>query len=97
MTQPQVPRAGRRAAEERLRSPAPATCPRRLAAARVDLVEIIRNGIPERQFVPGCEPWLISAKRYLLPAPAGTGKSLAAAVIARRDRRQRRQRRDPRR
>ena len=53
-----------------------------LAAARVDLVEIIRNGIPERQFVPGCEPWLISAKRYLVPAPAGTGKSLAAAVIA---------------
>jgi hypothetical protein len=32
--------------------------------------------------VPGCEPWLIASKRYLMPAPAGTGKSLAAIVIA---------------
>ena len=53
-----------------------------LAAARVDLVEIIRNGIPDRRFVPGCDPWLITAKRYLLPASAGTGKSLAALVVA---------------
>lgn len=53
-----------------------------LAAARIDLVEIIRNGIPERRFVPGCKPWLIATKRYLVPAPAGTGKSLAAQVIA---------------
>lgn len=53
-----------------------------LAAARIDLVEIIRNGIPERQFLPGCDPWFITAKRYLLPAPSGTGKTLAAMVIA---------------
>ena len=53
-----------------------------LTEAYVDLMQIIHNGIPERQFVPGCEPWLIVSKRYLLPASAGTGKSLAATVIA---------------
>lgn len=64
------------------RSSGPTAPAEALAAARVDLVEMIRNGIPERQYVPGCEPWLIQAKRYLLPAPAGTGKSLAASVVA---------------
>lgn len=52
-----------------------------LAAARVDLVERIGEGIPERQWVPGGEPWLLAGKRYLLPAPAGTGKSLLAVVV----------------
>lgn len=52
-----------------------------LAESRVDLVELIRNGIPERQFVPGCAPWLIAGKRYLVPAAAGVGKSLAALVV----------------
>ncbi|MEK6272455.1 MAG: AAA family ATPase [Actinomycetota bacterium] len=53
-----------------------------LAASRVDLVEVIRDGIPERQYVPGCEGWLIAGKRYLIPAPAGTGKSLLGLVAA---------------
>lgn len=53
-----------------------------LAAARVDLVERILEGLPERQFVPGGEPWLLAGKRYLIPAPAGTGKSLLALVVA---------------
>lgn len=53
-----------------------------LAEARVDLIDMIRNGIPPRQYVPGCEPWLIRGKRYLIPASAGSGKSLAALVIA---------------
>jgi hypothetical protein len=30
--------------------------------------------------VPGCSPWLLAGKRYLLPAPAGTGKSLLAVI-----------------
>jgi AAA domain-containing protein len=51
-----------------------------LATARVDLVELIRGGIPERAYVPGA-PFLIRGKRFLLPAPAGAGKSLAALVI----------------
>ncbi len=53
-----------------------------LEAARVDLIALWRDGIPPRRFVPGCEPWLIAGKRYLMPAPAGTGKTLVAQVIA---------------
>jgi hypothetical protein len=52
-----------------------------LEPARVDLVELIRNGIPERQYLPGAR-FLIAGKRYLFPAPAGDGKSLAGLVIA---------------
>jgi hypothetical protein len=53
-----------------------------LAASRVDLIERIRAGIPEPAHVPGGEPWLRAGKRYLIPAPAGTGKSLAALIVA---------------
>jgi hypothetical protein len=53
-----------------------------LEASRVDLIAAICEGIPEPAFVPGCAPWLLQGKRYLVPAPAGTGKSLAAAVIS---------------
>lgn len=48
----------------------------------VNLVELIKHGIPEREYVPGCEGWLRQGKRYLMPAPAGTGKTLAWLVIA---------------
>jgi AAA domain len=64
-------------AQERSLGPAEA-----LAVARVDLVELITHGIPERDYVPGGEPWLLAGKRYLIPAPAGTGKSLLAIVVA---------------
>jgi hypothetical protein len=53
-----------------------------LAASRVDLVKLIHDGIPELEYVPGCHPWLLRGKRYLIPAPAGTGKSLLGEVIA---------------
>lgn len=53
-----------------------------LKDSRVDLVTLIREGIPEREYVPGCEPFLIAGKRYLVPAPAGEGKSLIGLVIA---------------
>lgn len=53
-----------------------------LVASYVDLVAHIRAGIPEPAHVPGGEPWLRKGKRYLIPAPAGTGKSLAALIIA---------------
>jgi hypothetical protein len=52
-----------------------------LSKAKVDLCNLIRQGIPERQFVPGSN-WLIAGKRYLIPAPAGGGKSLLALVHA---------------
>ena len=51
-----------------------------LATAEVDLVALIRDGIPDRAYVPGAEGWLVAGKRYLLPAPAGTGKSLIALI-----------------
>ena len=53
-----------------------------LAASRVDLIERIRAGIPDPTHVPGGEPWLRAGKRYLIPASAGTGKSLAGLVVA---------------
>ena len=53
-----------------------------LASAQVDLIDRIRVGIPEREMVPGGAPWLLKGKRYLLPAPAGTGKSLLAVIAA---------------
>jgi hypothetical protein len=46
------------------------------------LIGILRDGLPEAAFVPGCERILLAGKRYLLVAPAGTGKSLVALVIA---------------
>jgi hypothetical protein len=53
-----------------------------LAASRVDVIERIRAGIPEPAHVPGGEPWLRAGKRYLVPGPAGTGKSLAGLIIS---------------
>ena len=53
-----------------------------LAESRVDLIDLIHNGIPDPEYVPGGEPWLRKGKRYLIPAPAGTGKSLAALIVA---------------
>ena len=63
--------------EERLSAPEAA-----LRDSRVDLTQLIRDGIPEPTFIPGGAPWLLAAKRYLIPAPAGTGKSLAGLVVA---------------
>jgi len=53
-----------------------------LASAQVDLIDRIQAGIPEREVVSGGAPWLLKGKRYLLPAPAGTGKSLLAVITA---------------
>lgn len=63
--------------------PTPATAPAQaLAESLVDLVALIQQGLPEPTFVPGCNPWLRAGKRYLCPAPAGTGKSLAWLTVA---------------
>lgn len=63
-------------------SPQPGTPGAALADSLVDLIDLIRHGIPEPTFVPGCTPWLISGKRYLCPAPAGAGKSLVWLTVA---------------
>jgi hypothetical protein len=60
----------------------PETEGRILEDARVDLIKLIRDGIPERQYVPGCDGWLIAGKRYLVYSPAGVGKSIGTLVVA---------------
>jgi hypothetical protein len=53
-----------------------------LAPSRVDLVKLIREGIPEREYLPGGEGWLVRGKRYLVYASGGVGKSLGLLVVA---------------
>jgi hypothetical protein len=53
-----------------------------LHEARVDLIQLLHDGIPPMEFVPGNDLWLIRGKRYLFPAPAGTGKSLVGLIVA---------------
>jgi hypothetical protein len=53
-----------------------------LEQSRVDLIDMIRQGVPAPACVPGGSPWLLAGKRYLMPAPAGTGKSLVALTTA---------------
>ena len=53
-----------------------------LEGARVDLVERIREGIPEREYVPGCGGWLLRGKRYLIYSPSGVGKTLGWLISA---------------
>jgi AAA domain len=52
-----------------------------LSPSRVDLVALIRSGIPEPAYVRGCEGWLRKGKRYLIFAPAGNVKSLGILVV----------------
>ena len=52
-----------------------------LAQSRVDLIEMIENGIPERQFVPGTGGALVKGKRHHIAASAKTGKSLAIGIV----------------
>ena len=53
-----------------------------LEDSHVDLIAVISDGIPEPSYVPGCSGWLKAGSRYLVPAPAGTGKTLATLVVA---------------
>lgn len=54
----------------------------RLDAAVVNLVDRIRDGIPEREWLPASGGLLAAGKRHLCAAPAKTGKSLAWLVHA---------------
>ena len=53
----------------------------RLEQARVDLVELLRGGLPERPKVPGSPIWH-RGKRHLFASAAKSGKSLFALVHA---------------
>jgi hypothetical protein len=53
-----------------------------LERARVDLIQRIREGIPDHEYVPGADGWLLRGKRYLVVAAAGMGKSLDWLIVA---------------
>jgi hypothetical protein len=50
-----------------------------LSSSRVDLIALIREGIPAPEYVLGGEGWLRKGKRYLFFAPAGNVKTLGDA------------------
>jgi len=52
-----------------------------LERSRVDVVGMIRNGIPTREYVPGLPDLLPKAKRVHVTADKKTGKSLAVAGV----------------
>jgi AAA domain/IclR helix-turn-helix domain len=54
----------------------------RLDSAVVNLVQLIQEGIPEREWLPASEGLLAAGRRHLCAAPAKTGKSLAWLVHA---------------
>lgn len=54
----------------------PAGFTARVAATRVDLIRLIRDGIPPRTFLPASDLMLIPGKRHYCPAPKKSGKSI---------------------
>lgn len=57
------------------------TAQERLQESRVDLVELIDNGIPAREYIPGTNGVLPVGKRLHISAPRKTGKSLVVGVV----------------
>jgi hypothetical protein len=57
-----------------------------LAASRVDLLKLIRDGIKSREFIAGSGGTLARGKRHHVPAGAKAGKSLAFGVVTAVDR-----------
>ena len=53
-----------------------------LAASRVDLLKMIRDGIPPREFVAGSNGMLVKGKRHHIAAAKKVGKSLTIGVVA---------------
>jgi AAA domain len=71
--------AGRRARSAAgLRPGSPEAALRR---SRVDLIRLIEQGIPEREYVPGAAGLIPKAKRLHVAAPAKAGKSIAFGVV----------------
>lgn len=52
-----------------------------LAQSRVDLVRMIDEGIPEREFVPGSGDALVKGKRHHVAAGPKEGKSLSVGIV----------------
>lgn len=52
-----------------------------LDASRVDLMAMIRDGIPEREFLPGTGDAIARGKRHHIAGEAKAGKTLTIAVV----------------
>jgi hypothetical protein len=52
-----------------------------LASSRVDLLKIIREGIPPRKFIPGSAGMIVAGKRHHIAAAKKLGKSLTIGVV----------------
>lgn len=52
-----------------------------LERSRVDVIGMIRDGIPAREYLPGIEGLLPRAKRVHIAAAAKSGKSISLAVV----------------
>lgn len=59
---------------------APGSFEARVVAREVDLIGLIRDGIPPIDYLPQSEGMLIRGKRHLIAAPRKEGKSLAMLV-----------------
>jgi hypothetical protein len=53
-----------------------------LDRSRVDLLALLKDGMPERDFLPGSDRLFVRGKRHHISADAKTGKSLGIAVVA---------------
>jgi hypothetical protein len=53
-----------------------------LDRTRVDLLALLKDGMPERDFLPGSDRLFVRGKRHHITADAKTGKSLGIAVVA---------------
>ena len=76
-----LPLAGEDERAEGARGGAPASAAAALAASRVDLAALIRDGVPPREFIPGSGGALVVGKRHLVFAGPKLGKSITMAVV----------------
>jgi hypothetical protein len=53
-----------------------------LDRSRVDLLALLQDGMPERDFLPGSDRLFVRGKRHHIAADAKTGKSISIAVVA---------------
>ncbi len=60
---------------------APGSFADRVASRRVDLVELVQNGIPEVVYLPGSDRMLMKGKRHYMPGAKKLGKSLGSFVL----------------
>ena len=73
-------RPAKRKAKKGRPPPEPGTFAARVKGQRVDLVDLIENGLPALDYLPRSEGMLLRGKRHMIAAPNKTGKSLGMLV-----------------